>query len=267
MSKRVAVIGCGNMGSAIVRGLLESGWTDASKVVATNPDPAKARRLSEDLGVPAITSNRDACKDADIIILGVKPQIIKGALTELRDALRDDQIVISIAAGISCRFIEYYTGNVPVVRCMPNLSVTVGMGATVVSSGTHATAEHVALAREIFESVGLVEVVPEYLMDAATGLSGTGPMYVFQLVEAMSDAGVRVGLSRDVARRLAMQTVRGSARLAQVSGEHPAALKDQVTSPGGTAIAALHVLQRNAFHAIVMDAVQAATQRSQELGE
>jgi len=132
--------------------------------------------------------------------------------------------------------------------------------------GAHAKAEHVRLARSVFEAVGLVEEVPERLMDAVTGLSGTGPMYVFHLVEALADAGVKVGLSRDVASRLAMQTVLGSARLAQQSQLHPAALKDQVTSPGGTAIAALHVLRREGFQAIVMDAVEAAAKRAAELG-
>ncbi len=261
------MIGCGNMGKAIVQGLLKAGWTDTSNIVATNPDPIKARALADELGIPTSTSNKNAAREAEIVILGVKPQLIKVALKDLREALHDGQLVISIAAGISTRFIEFYTGDVPVVRSMPNLSVTVGMGATAISAGSHANQEHLDIARQVFESVGTVEVVPEYLMDAVTGLSGTGPMYVFQLLEAMADAGVQVGLSRDVATRLAMQTVRGSARLAQISGQHPAALKDMVTSPGGTAIAALHVLQRNAFHAIVMDAVAAATKRSQELGE
>jgi pyrroline-5-carboxylate reductase len=150
---------------------------------------------------------------------------------------------------------------------MPNLAATVGAGATALCPGAHATAAHLAQARAIFEAVGIVEQVGEKLMDAVTGLSGTGPMYVFHLVEAMADAGVKVGLSRDVATRLAMQTVIGSAQLAQASHLHPAALKDQVTSPGGTAIAALHVLRREGFQAIVMDAVEAATKRSAELGQ
>ena len=201
------------------------------------------------------------------MLLGVKPQIIKSALKELRGAIKPGQLVISIAAGISTRFIEYYLQDVAVIRSMPNLAVTVGMGATAMCPGQVATPEDMAQARAIFEAVGMAEEVHENLMDAVTGLSGTGPMYVFHLVEALSDAGVKVGLPRATAERLAMQTVRGSARLAQMSEQHPAALKDQVTSPGGTAIAALHVLRRNGFSAILMDAVEAARDRSRELGE
>jgi pyrroline-5-carboxylate reductase len=267
MSRKVAVIGCGNMGSAVVRGLLEAKWTDADSVTATNPHPDRLKALQRQLGIHTSNDNARAAKDADIILLGVKPQIIKYALKDLRGHVRPDQLVISIAAGISTRFIEYYTEGAPVVRSMPNLAATVGMGATALAPGTHAKPEHMALAREVFEAVGIVEEVHESLMDAVTGLSGTGPMYVFYLVEAMSDAGVKVGLPRDVATRLAMQTVRGSARLAQLSDLHPAQLKDQVSSPGGTSITALHVLQRAGFAATVMDAVEAATKRSAELGE
>lgn len=267
MSRRVAVIGCGNMGRAIVRGLIESGWTTADQITATNPSPEKVQKIQEDLGVEATTDNALAAQDADIILLGVKPQYIKDAVKDLRGLLTRDQLVISIAAGISIRFLEFYTGDAPVVRSMPNLPVIVGMGATAISAGTHARKEHLQLAREVFEAVGTVEEVHESLMDAVTGLSGTGPMYVFYMIEALSDAGVKVGLPRDVATRLAQQTVRGSARLAQTSDEHPAALKDQVSSPGGTSITALHVLRKHAFPAIIMDAVEAATNRSKELGD
>lgn len=266
MKYRLAVIGCGNMGSAIVAGLIESGW-DAERIIATNPSAEKADELRHDLGIHASTDNKAAAKDAEIVLLGVKPQIIKSALKELRGVVKPGQLVISIAAGISTRFIEYYLPDVAVVRSMPNLAVTVGMGATAMCAGHAAKADDLQMAREIFEAVGTAEEVHENLMDAVTGLSGTGPMYVFHLIEAMADAGVKVGLPRATAQRLAMQTVRGSARLAQMSDLHPAALKDQVTSPGGTAIAALHVLRKNGFSAILMDAVEAARDRSAELGE
>ncbi len=267
MEYRLAVIGCGNMGQAVVRGLVASGWTNKHEIVATNPDKDKARALAVELGIATDTDNAAAATQAEIILLGVKPQIIKTALKDLRGVIKPNQLVISIAAGISTRFIEYYLQDVPVIRCMPNLSVTVGMGATAMSPGANVTPEHLETARGIFEAVGMVEVVNENLMDAVTGLSGTGPMYVFHLIEALADAGVKCGLPRDIASRLAMQTVRGSARLAQTSDLHPAALKDQVTSPGGTAIAALHVLRKEAFSAVLMDAVEAATRRSAELGE
>lgn len=267
MQYRLAVIGCGNMGQAVVRGLTSSGWAAASQIIATNPDPDKAAALAATLGIATDTDNASAARQADIVLLGVKPQIIKHALKDLRGVIKPSQLVITIAAGISTRFVEYYFEDVPVMRCMPNLAVTVGMGASALAPGASVRKEHLEQAQAIFESVGTVEVVHENLMDAVTGLSGTGPMYVFHLIEAMADAGVKCGLPRDVAGRLAMQTVRGSARLAQTSELHPAALKDLVTSPGGTAIAALHVLRKQAFSAILMDAVEAATRRSAELGD
>ncbi len=267
MEYKLAVIGCGNMGQAIVRGLVHEGWAQKDEIIATNPDPEKAQALGRMLGIATDTDNTAAAKRAQTILLGVKPQLIKSALRDLRGHIKPSQLVISIAAGISTRFIEYYTGDAPVIRCMPNLAVTVGMGASAMCVGHNVEQTHVDQARSIFSAVGTVEVVPENLMDAVTGLSGTGPMYVFHMLEALSDAGVKCGLPRDVATRLAMQTLRGSARLAQTSDEHPAALKDQVTSPGGTAIAALHVLRKEAFSAIIMDAVEAATKRSHELGE
>ncbi|MGB1586239.1 MAG: pyrroline-5-carboxylate reductase [Thermoplasmatota archaeon] len=267
MKYRLAVIGCGNMGSAIVEGLLEQGWAKPEQIIATNPAADKVEELIERLGIQGTTDNVAAAREADIVLLGVKPQIIKAALKELRNTVTPPQLVISIAAGISTRFIEYYLPDVPVARSMPNLAVTVGMGATAICAGQAAKPEDLAQVRAIFEAVGTVEEVHENLMDAVTGLSGTGPMYVFHLIEALADAGVKVGLPRAVAQRLAMQTVRGSARLAQMSDDHPAALKDQVTSPGGTAIAALHVLRKNGFSAILMDAVEAARDRSAELGE
>lgn len=267
MSRTIAVIGCGNMGEAIVRGLLETKAADRDHVIATNPHPERVQEIQARLGVRAGTDNAAAMDDADVILLGVKPQVIKEALLELRDHVREDQLVISIAAGISTRFIEYYTGEAPVVRSMPNLGATIGMGATAISPGTHATQQHMDGARAVFEAVGTVEEVPERLLDAVTGLSGTGPLYVFTMIEALSDAGVKAGLARDVSTRLAVQTVRGSADLAHKSGEHPSALRDLVASPGGTAITALHVLRRNGFESILMDAVEAATRRSAELGE
>ncbi len=267
MKYRLAVIGCGNMGQAIVRGLLREHWAEPSEIIATNPSTEKTHALATELGISVSTDNALAARDAEVVLLGVKPQIIKGALKDLRGVVKPGQLVISIAAGISTRFIEYYTENAPVVRAMPNLAVTVGMGATAICPGTLCTPEHLATADGIFTSVGTVEHVHESLMDAVTGLSGTGPMYIFHVIEALSDAGVKMGLPRETATRLATQTVRGSARLVQESGEHPAALRDSVTSPGGTAITALHVLRKQAFAAILMDAVEAATRRSAELGE
>lgn len=266
MGEKITVIGCGNMGSAIVRGLLSANGTDAADVTITGPIAARVEALADELGVQAVTENVSAVKGADVVLLCVKPQILPDVLREIQPAITPKMLLVSIAAGISIDTIESYGGDAPVIRCMPNLAVTVGLGATAISPGTHVRKEHVDTARAIFESVGIVELVPEYLLDAVTGLSGTGPMYVFYLIEALSDAGVKVGLSRAVATRLAKQTVTGSAKLAQESDVHPAALKDMVSSPGGTSITALHVLRKQGFAATLMDAVEAATKRSQELG-
>lgn len=267
MGKRLAVVGCGNMGSAVVRGLLQVKWTTPAQVVASHPKKDRAAAIADALGIKVLTSSLEAVKGADVVLLGVKPQILPDVLAELRGAVAPKSLVLSMAAGVRTAVIEEALPGVPVVRSMPNVAATVGMGATAIAPGAHARKEHVALARQVFEAVGVVEEVPERLMDAVTGLSGTGPMYVFHLVEAMADAGVKVGLSRDVASRLALQTLIGSAHLARDSHLHAAALKDQVTSPGGTAIAALHVLRREGFQAIVMDAVEAATRRAAELGQ
>ncbi|HET6399555.1 MAG TPA: pyrroline-5-carboxylate reductase, partial [Candidatus Thermoplasmatota archaeon] len=213
-----------------------------------------------------VAANRSAVIGADVVILAVKPQIMDAVCAEVAPALEEGALVVSVAAGVPTARLEVLLAGHPVVRAMPNLAAVAGFGATAICAGTHAKPEHVQLARDIFSSVGSVEEVPERLMDAVTGISGTGPMYVFHLVEGLADAGVKVGLSREVATRLAVQTVVGSARLLQDSPLHPAALKDQVTSPGGTAIAALHVLRREAFQSILMDAVEAATERSRALG-
>jgi pyrroline-5-carboxylate reductase len=265
MGKRLAVIGCGSMGSAVVRGLLKVKWAPASQLAASHPRRAAA--LSKELGIEVVASNRKAAEGAQVVVLAVKPQILPEVLAELAGAVDPKALVLSMAAGVKTRTIEEALPGTAVVRSMPNLAATIGMGSTAIAPGAHATKQHVALARQVFEAMGVVEEVPERLMDAVTGLSGTGPMYVFHLVEAMADAGVKVGLGRDVATRLALQTLIGSAHLARDSHLHSAALKDQVTSPGGTAIAALHVLRREGFQAIVMDAVEAATRRAAELGQ
>ncbi len=224
MTPRLAVIGPGQMASAIVRGLLQAKWTTASSMTACHPRADRAREAQKWLGVSCVTSIPKAVAGADVVLLGVKPQVLPDVLAQLAGHVGPKQLVISLAAGFATHRIEALLLEVPVVRAMPNLAATVGASATALCPGSHAKAAHLALARRIFEAVGTVEEVPEKLMDAVTGLSGTGPMYVFHLVEAMADAGVKVGLSRDVATRLAMQTVIGSAQLAQSSHLHPAEL-------------------------------------------
>jgi pyrroline-5-carboxylate reductase len=267
-ARKIAVLGAGNMGSALLRGILASGWGQKSKLTASHPNKKKASSLARELGIRVTGSNRDAARDAQVVIFAVKPQILETVLAEVRSVLHEGQLVISIAAGFPTQRIESaLEGDFPVVRGMPNVAAVVRSSATVLCAGRHAKPTHVSEARKIFESIGIVVELPEYQLDAVTGLSGTGPMYVFQIIEGLSDAGVRVGLSRDVATTLTIQTVLGAAKMAEVSKMHPGILKDLVTSPGGTAIAALHSLERNRLRAILMDAVEVATARSKELGQ
>jgi pyrroline-5-carboxylate reductase len=266
-ARKIGVIGAGNMGTALLRGILASEWGRKANVIASHPKKPKAAALTKELGIRVVGSNADVARDADVLILGVKPQILEPVLAEIRSALHKDQLLISIAAGFPSQKIEsILDAPVPVIRAMPNVAAVVRSSATVLCLGSHAKSAHAAEARRIFESIGTVVELPEYQLDAVTGLSGSGPMYVFQIIEGLSDAGVRVGLSRDVSTALTIQTVLGAARMAEVLKTHPAMLKDLVTSPGGTAIAALHSLERNKLRAILMDAVEVATARSKELG-
>lgn len=267
MNKTIAVLGAGNMGAALLRGILASGWGSRRRLVASHPKPAKAAAIRKELRIRVEASNRQAAEGADIVILAVKPQILDAVLGEIQPAVSRGRLVISIAAGFpTARLEAALADRVAVVRAMPNVAAVVRQSATVLCPGRHAGRAAVGEARQIFESIGLVVELPEYQLDAVTGLSGSGPMYVFQIIEGLSDAGVRVGISRDVSTALTIQTVLGAATMAERLKIHPAVMKDMVTSPGGTAIAALHSLERNRLRAILMDAVEAATARSKELG-
>lgn len=267
MGRRIAILGAGNIGRALARGFLAAGKCEPGELVATVPAPEKAERLSEELGVRVIPSNLEACQRSEVVFLCVKPQVLPEVLREVTGVIGADHLVVSVAAGIATRFVEArLEERVPVVRLMPNVAVLVREGATGLCTGRHAGPEDIAYVRDLLEAVGDVVDVEEELMDAVTGLSGTGPMYVFQFIEGLSDAGVKVGLSRDRAYRLAVQTVVGAGLMARDLGMHPGRMKDLVTSPGGTAISALHLMERSGFRAVLMDAVEAAANRSRELG-
>jgi pyrroline-5-carboxylate reductase len=268
MDKTIAVIGAGNMGTALLRGILASGWGRRRRLVASHPKEEKAAAIRKELGIRVFAKNAEAASEADVLILAVKPQILESVLVEVRPVISPRRLLISIAAGFPTARVESVVGEkIRVVRAMPNVAAVVRLSATVLCAGRHARAAELSQARHIFESIGVVVQLPEYQLDAVTGLSGSGPMYVFQIIEGLSDAGVRVGLSRDVSTILTVQTVLGAAKMAEVLKIHPAMLKDLVTSPGGTAIAALHSLERNRLRAILMDAVEAAAARSKELGQ
>lgn len=262
----IAFLGAGAMGEALMRGLVTAGIYEPAQIVAYDVDMARVEALVSGLGICASRDAAAAVRDADVVLLAVKPQYIASALEPLRDVLTPQQTLISIAAGILISQLEAALAQpVPVVRVMPNTPCLVGQAASAICLGTHAGEAQQAQAHRIFDAVGLAVDVPEKLIDAVTGLSGSGPAYVYVFIEALSDAGVRMGLPRHTATQLAAQTVLGGAQMVLETGKHPGELKDMVTSPGGTTIAALHSLEKNAFRGAVIDAVQAAAQRSSEM--
>lgn len=267
LGKKIAVIGAGNMGGALIAGMLAAKAAVPDDIYATDVAAARLDQVKARYGVLVGTDNKAAAGWADIVILAVEPQVLDHVLDDLRSVPAEARLVLSVAAGYPiARIVAHLAPGARVVRCMPNTPSVVQAGLSALSWGEHVTAEDEQVARAIFESVGRVVVVEERLMDAVTGLSGSGPAYVFLIIEALADGGVKMGLPREAALQLASQTVFGAARMALETGEHPGRLKDKVTSPGGTTIAGLHALERGRLRASLMDAVEAATIRSQELG-
>ena len=264
----IGFIGAGTMAATIARGLLHAKLCGPQELIASEPREARRSEVAEELGIRAVASNAEVAEVADVIVLATKPQVFGRMLPELRSALRPETLIISIAAGVTNGAIESRLApGTRVIRTMPNTPALVNHGATAVAPGTHATDADVALARRLFESVGIVEVLDESLLDAVTGLSGSGPAFIFVIIEALADAGVKVGLHRRTAQTLAAQTVLGSAKLLIETGEHPGRLKDMVCSPGGTTICGLHTLEAGGLRTTLIDAVSAAAERSRELGE
>jgi pyrroline-5-carboxylate reductase len=264
-NKRIAFLGGGNMAEAIISGLVRED-SAAELMIAEISADRRAWLTKTYPDVQVVESSADAAAWGDVVILAVKPQQAAGVLAEIRQAVSSEKLIVSIMAGVHAASIEEALGSATrVVRVMPNTPALVGAGATAISSGTRATAADLDLVDAIFARTGLVVRVDVKQMDAVTGLSGSGPAYVFTFIEALSDAGVKNGLPRDVSAKLALQTVLGAARMLAETGEHPAQLRDKVTSPGGTTIAGLHVLENGRFRGTIMDAVDAATKRSQEL--
>jgi pyrroline-5-carboxylate reductase len=263
--KKIGFIGGGNMAEAIIKGLLAGGVPVADLAVA-EPSQARVNLLSERYGIRVLSDNAALCQASDIIILAVKPQVCGTALQGI--VFPDDKLAISIMAGVKSGAIEVLLGGgVRVVRVMPNTPALVLAGASAISRGSCATDEDLSLTRRIFDLVGTTCTVDEKYLDAVTGISGSGPAYVLTFIEALSDAGVKHGLTREVATTLATQTVYGTAKLLLETREHPAVLKGNVASPGGTTIAAMHSLDRDGFRAATMNAVDVCVAKSKELGE
>ena len=265
----VAVIGAGNIGRALIGGMISSDLIDPEHVIATRRTQSALDEMAEEFsGLRTTTDNVEAVQDASLILLTIKPQSRAEVITNIRDHVDREVLVISVLAGITSERLQLGFGqDQPVIRAMPNTPALVDAGATALSAGTYATDEHLEKARAIFEAVGDAVVVPEEHMDAVTGLSGSGPAYVYMFIEALTDAGVKQGMSRRDASALAAQTVYGAAKLAIDTGKHPAILRDEVTTPGGTAISAVSSLEEHGLRTMLINAVGTATQRSEELNE
>ena len=267
--KKLCFVGSGNMGEALVSGLVQSGSARPENIICTDVREERLEELRGRYGVRTMSSNVEAVAESEVVIYAVKPQLMAEVLKETADQLDLSKVIISIAAGVPLRAIEALLHKeLRLIRVMPNIAASVKESATALSAGKHARKEDVELAMAIFNSVGKAVFLREnYLMDAITGLSGSGPAYIFIIVDALADAGVKMGLSRKDAQFLAAQTVLGAAKMLMETREHPGQLKDRVTSPGGTAIAGIHTLEKGGLRTTLINAVEAATHRSKELGE
>lgn len=262
----IGFLGAGKMATALAGGMIRAGILPAAGFLASDPSEDSRNAFREATGVDVTDDNAEVVRRADVVFLAVKPQVVNDLLAAARAAAKDP-LFVSIAAGVTLARLESGLGPAArVIRVMPNTPCLVGAGACAFSRGHRAAPEDAALVRRLLTTVGTVHEVNESLLDAVTGLSGSGPAYIYQVIEAMSDGGVRMGLPRDVASALAAQTVFGAAQMVLQTGKHPGELKDAVTSPGGTTIAGLHELERGKLRATLMNAVEAATRRSIELG-
>jgi pyrroline-5-carboxylate reductase len=266
-SHTIGFIGAGNMAEALIRGLVRGGHVPAARIAASAPRRERLDELKAAYGIDVTSDNREIAKRSGLIVLSIKPQIMDKVLREIGDQVAPGTLVVSIAAGVDTETIEEALAEgVRVIRAMPNTPALVGAGATAISPGKHAGEADLAAAKALFDAVGITVQLEETHLDAVTGLSGSGPAYIFLILEALADAGVKVGLSRRNAQRLAAQTVMGSAKLLLDTDEHPGKLKDMVTSPGGTAIAGLHTLEAGGLRTTLINAVETATKRARELG-
>jgi len=266
LDQTIGFLGTGNMAEALIKGLIKAGVAP-TQVWGSDPRRERCKHLTDTYGIHTTTHNEDVVRHASIVVLSVKPQILPGVAREVSPHLKPNALVISVAAGIPLDTLEgLLPSGTRVVRTMPNTPALVGAGATAIAAGGHATEADLEIAKRIFDAVGKTVILDEEQLDAVTGLSGSGPAYVFLIIEALSDAGVKMGLSRYNALALAAQTVLGSAQLLLETNEHPGRLKDMVTSPGGTAIAGIATLEAGGLRTTLINAVEAATQRSKALG-
>lgn len=266
-NKKIGFIGTGKMGEALIKGILHARLFPPGNIYASDMDLAKLQLLEKEHNIKTCEDNCSAVVDSDVLIIAVKPQIVPAVLSEIKDSIKN-QLVISIAAGVTIgTFEENLPDGTKVVRVMPNISATVMEAASAISPGSAVSKEDTEVAEKIFNAIGRTVILPEYLMDAVTGLSGSGPAYIFMIIEALADGGVHEGLDRNTAKLLAAQTVLGAARMVLNGGSHTGELKDMVTSPGGTTIRGLRVMEEQGVRIAMMNAVIAASERSKELGK
>lgn len=259
--KIIAVIGAGNMGEAIIKGLSKT------KIIVSDKKKNRLKRIKKKIKINIVSNNTEAVKKADIIVLAVKPQDIEAVLNEIKGVVNTKKIIISIAAGIKTGKIEKsLSDKIPVVRVMPNMPALVGMGISVLCAGKYAKNKHMQIAKKIFVGMGKVlEVKKESLMDAVTATSGSGPAYIYLFIESLIDSSKKLGLNKTVAKELVLQTLRGAIELLDKTRQDPAKLRRQVTSPGGTTETALKVFKNEGFQRMILSAVKAASKRSKEL--
>ena len=267
MGLKIAILGAGNIGGAMLGGILRSRLAEPEDVVATDAREERRRELEEQWKIRTLpTDNRAAARGRDVVILAVKPFTLPKVLEEIRGVLRPNQIVISVAAGVPLSFIESIVGNkLSLFRAMPNIPVIVSEGATAVAGNRSTTPEQQAVVGRIFGALGVVVFVDEPQLDAVTALSGSGPAYVYMIIEALIEGGKKMGLSQETATRLTEQTVLGAAKLVRDTRLHPAVLRDEVITPGGTTIAAIHELEKHGLRSMLISAVETATLRSREI--
>jgi pyrroline-5-carboxylate reductase len=263
---RIAVLGTGKMGGILVQAFIRSGLVPSGQLVATVAHQERADALSTQFGITVTTDNLSAARDADIILLGVKPNQMADVVRQIAPALYPNKLLISFAASVKTSAIEAATGGrIPVIRAMPNTPAKLGAGVTAICRGGFVTDDQMALAESIFSTVGRTVVVDEKHMDAVTGLSGSGPAFLYIILEALAEAGVNVGLPRDVATLLAAQTTYGAARMVLETGAHPALLKDEVTTPGGCTVDGILELEQGGLRVTLIKAVKRATERARQL--
>jgi len=265
---KIGFLGAGKMATALAKGFVHAKLVEPSDLLASDPVGAAQQHFTAETGGRCVDSNVEVARSSNILVLAVKPGQVNEVLAEVRPHFTSDHLLISIAAGVPIeRMQTALGGSARVVRVMPNTPALIGLSASAYALGNAATREDAGLTQKLFSSVGIAFELKETLLDAVTGLSGSGPAYVYMIIEALSDGGVAAGLPRDVATRLAAQTVMGSARMVLETNLHPGALKDMVTSPGGTTIEGVHELEKGGLRAALINAVRAASDKSRKLGQ